>query len=390
MPSILADNPFVRVTVTNFFFFLSMNGFILLPLYITDLGGTEVEVGVVMGLYNAVGIVCQPLVGPWVDAFGRRPFMLLGVGLALAAALLAAAAPAIWVLAGVRALQGVGFSCFFVANYSYVSDIVPPAQRGWALGIYGVAGLVGTAVAPLLSEWTIRRYGFPPLFLLAAGVMVVAGSFVWGLRERQREMAPPVRGFWERGGFAEAFQLSMAVTLFFGLGAGTIFVFLPTFAEHLGVRALALFYTAYSLAAIGVRVFGGRLSDVHGRRAVIVPSMFAQTGATALLALIAVLVTKTSATPVVPVLFLAGLMSGGAHGFLYPGLAALVTDRTPETRRAVVVSIFSAVFLAGQTTGAFVFGYVTHAVGYAVMWTALTALLAAGSALSLKLEREIG
>jgi MFS family permease len=90
------------------------------------------------------------------------------------------------------------------------------------------------------------------------------------------------------------------------------------------------------------------------------------------------------------VLFLAGLMSGGAHGFLYPGLAALVTDRTPETRRAVVVGIFSAVFLAGQTTGAFVFGYVTHAVGYAVMWAALTALLAAGSALSLKLERKIG
>ncbi len=386
MPLILADNPFARVTVTNFFFFLSMNAFILLPLYITRLGGTEVEVGVIMGLYNAVGIVCQPLVGPWVDAFGRRPFMLLGVGLALAAALLAATAPAIGVLALVRVLQGLGFSCFFVANYSYVIDLVAPAQRGWVLGIYGVAGLVGTAVAPLLGEWTIRRYGFAPLFMLSAGVMVVAGSFVWGLRERAREDRPPVRGFWERGGLAEAFQLSMGVTLFFGLGAGTIFVFLPTFAEHLGVRALALFYTAYSLSAIGVRVFGGRLSDVHGRRAVIVPSMYAQAVATALLAAIAFLVTKTSATPVVPVLFLAGLLSGGAHGFLYPGLAALVTDRTPETRRGVVVGIFSAVFLAGQTAGAFVFGYVTHAIGYAFMWTALTALLVLGSTLALKLE----
>lgn len=386
MPLILADNPFVRATVTNFFFFLSMNGFILLPLYVTRLGGTEVEVGVIMGLYNAVGIVCQPLVGPWVDAFGRRPFMLLGVGLALTAALLAATAPAIGVLALVRVLQGLGFSCFFVANYSYVIDLVAPAQRGWALGIYGVAGLVGTAVAPLLGEWTIRRYGFAPLFMLSAGVMVVAGGFVWGLRERAREGRPPVRGFWERGELAEAFQLSMGVTLFFGLGAGTVFVFLPTFAEHLGVRVLALFYTAYSLSAIGVRIFGGRLSDVHGRRAVIVPAMYAQAVATALLAAIAFLVTKTSATPVVPVLLLAGLLSGGAHGFLYPGLAALVTDRTPETRRGVVVGIFSAVFLAGQTAGAFVFGYVTHAIGYAFMWTALTALLVLGSTLALKLE----
>lgn len=387
MRSILADNPFLRATVTNFFFFFGMNGFILLPLYVTSLGGTEVEVGLVMGLYNAVGIVCQPLVGPWVDALGRRPFMLAGVGLALAAALLAVAAPSVPLLALVRVLQGLGFSCFFVANYSYVIDLVPPARRGWALGIYGVAGLVGTAVAPLLGEGIIRRLGFRPLFALSAALMVVCGAFVRGLRERAREFAPPVRGFpWERGGLREALQLSMAVTLFFGLGAGTIFVFLPTFAEHLGVRTLALFYTAFSLAAIGVRVFGGRLSDVHGRRAVIVPAMYIQAGATAVLALVAFLVTKRSSTPVVPVLVAAGLMSGGAHGFLYPGLAALVTDRTPATRRAVVVGIFSAVFLTGQTTGAFVFGYVTHAVGYAFMWTALTALLFLGASLALKLE----
>ncbi|PYN40226.1 MAG: hypothetical protein DMD95_22420, partial [Candidatus Rokuibacteriota bacterium] len=71
---------------------------------------------------------------------------------------------------------------------------------------------------------------------------------------------------------------------------GTIFVFLPTFADSLGVETLALFYTAFAVAAIGVRVFGGRLIDTHGRRAVIVPSMLVQTGAVALLALLGFLV----------------------------------------------------------------------------------------------------
>src|SRR3989449_9917693 len=106
-------------------------------------------------------------------------------------------------------------------------------------------------------------------------------------------------------------------------------VFLPTFAESLGVQTLALFYTAYALAAIGVRVFGGRLIDTRGRRAVIVPSMLMQAVATALLAITAFLVARASQTPVVAVLFLAGPLSGGAHGVLYPGLAALVTDQTP-------------------------------------------------------------
>ncbi|MBI2013946.1 MAG: MFS transporter [Candidatus Rokubacteria bacterium] len=378
----------MRATVTNFFFILCLNSFILLPLHIHAQGGTEVEIGLVMGLFNAVGIVAQPFAGPWVDAIGRRPFMLAGPVFFAVSALLAAAASSIPVLAAVRVLQGLGFSMFFVASYSYVIDLVPPARRGWALGLYGASGLLATAVAPVGSEWVIRRWGFRPLFVVAAGLAAVTFAFVWRLQGGHRGPSLTVRAsLFERGGVAELFHRPMAVTLFFGLGAGTVWVFLPTFAEGLGVQSLALFYTAYAVAAIGVRVFGGRLLDTHGRRAVIVPAMFMQAMATALLAMLGFLVSRTSPTPVLPVVFVAGLLSGGAHGFLYPGLAALVTDEAPETRRGVVVGLFSGVFLFGQTTGSFAFGYVAHAAGYAVMWSVLTALLLGGAGLSLRLRR---
>jgi MFS family permease len=178
----------------------------------------------------------------------------------------------------------------------------------------------------------------------------------------------------------------MLLAMFFGLGSGTIFAFLPTFAEDLGVTTLSLFYTAYSLAAIVVRLAGGRLIDTRGRRAVIVPSTFVQALATGLLALLGVLVTRTSATPVLPVLFVAGLLAGGAHGLLYPALAALVTDATPPDRRGAVVGLFSAVMLVGQSAGAFAFGYVANALGYGSMWALLTALLLVGGLVSLRLD----
>jgi MFS family permease len=375
----------MRATVTNFFFIASLNGFVLLPLHIHSLGGNDIDVGIVMGVYSAVGIVAQPLVGPWVDAIGRRPFMLLGVALTLVSALLAVIFDSIPMLAMVRALQGVAFSLFFVAAFAYVLDLVPAAERGWALGIYGVSGFVSTALAPLVGEVVIRRWGFRALAAGSGLVALVAGAFVWSLRSGRRATVPATGPGWTRSALADVVQRSMAVTIFFGLGTGTIFAFLPTFAETLGVTTLAIFYTAYAVAAMAVRIFGGTLIDTHGRRAVIVPAMLVQATSTGVLAALGVLASRQSHVPVVPVLFLAGVLAGGAHGFLYPGLAALVTDRTPDSRRGAVVGTFSAVMLVGQSAGAFAFGYISQAVGYAVMWSTLTALLLVGLLLSLRL-----
>jgi len=378
----------VRATLINFAFFLSLNGFVLLPLHIQDLGGTEIEIGIIMGVYSGVGIFCQPLIGPWVDAIGRRLFMIVGTALVVLAAVLPAAIDSIAVLFVARVLQGLGFSAYFVAMFSYVVDLVPPSQRGWALGIYGVSGFVATAFAPLVGELLVRRAGFRALFVVSAALALVPLALILRLRDTRSPGAAalPAPG-WLRAGLEDVAQRHMVVTLFFGLGSGTIFAFLPTFAQSLAVSGLSLFYTAYAAAAIAVRIFGGRLIDTRGRRAVIVPSMFLQMVAPALLAAVGFAVTRTSTTPVVPVLFVAGLVSGAAHGFLYPGLAALVTDVAPAARRATAVGVFSAMFLLGQTSGAFVFGAVAHAFGYAVLWTILALLLLIGAALAVGLAR---
>ena len=66
----MVSGPFARAMLAAFFFFGSLNGFVLLPLYIHQLGGSEAAIGVVQGLYSGAGIVCQPLVGALVDRLG--------------------------------------------------------------------------------------------------------------------------------------------------------------------------------------------------------------------------------------------------------------------------------------------------------------------------------
>ncbi len=384
---LVASGPFARATLTNFFFMSSLSCFILLPLYVHRLGGTEAEIGLVQGVYSAAGILCQPVIGLWLDRIGRRFFMMLGVSLLIASSAAFLVSHSLALLAALRALQGLGFSAFFVANYMHVVDLVPVERRGWALGIYGVSGFLGTALAPVAGEIMVRRLGFPWLFVLS---VLLGGVAAW-LVATARGFRPPSMGEGPgigslRAGLAEVLRLHMALTFFFGLGTGAMFTFLPTFGEGLGVHSVSLFYTAYAIGAVGVRVGGGNLIDTRGRRATIIPSMFVQGAAAGLLTAMALLVRPHMTVPVVPFLFLAGLIAGAAHGFLYPALAALLMDVTPEARRGGVVGIFSAVFLVGNALGSMVFGYVAHGLGYGAMWSTLTLLLLAGFALSFRLR----
>ena len=383
----VAGGPFARATFTNFVFMSSLSCLILLPLYIQRLGGTEADIGFVQGMYSAAGIVCQPLIGLWLDRVGRRFFMLLGVALILFASIGFLVIFSIPLLAILRAVQGLGFSAFFVANYMHVIDHVPVERRGWALGIYGVSGFLGTALAPLLGELVVRQLGFSWLFTLALLLAAAAALLV----VRTLDIRPPHLGAGPgleslREGIADIMHMHMALAFFFGLGTGVMFTFLPTFGDSLGVHSISLFYTAYAIAAVGVRVVGGNLIDTRGRREVIVPCLFIMSCSAGLLVALAFFPGPRFNFPVVPFLFLTGLLAGGAHGFLYPALAALLMDVTPERRRGGAVGIFSAMFLVGNAVGAVVFGYIAHWLGYRVMWSVLTLFIIAGFVLSFRLR----
>jgi MFS family permease len=379
----LLGGPFAQAALTSFFFMSSLNCFILLPLYIHRLGGTEAEIGIVQGAYSAIGILCQPVVGLWLDRVGRRAFMILGVVLLMVSSASFIFTQSLPVLALLRVLQGLGFSTFFVANYVHVVGLVPVERRGWALGIYGLSGFLGTALAPVAGEIVVNNLGFRWLFLLAvllSGVAALLVARTHGIHPPDMGRGPGFEIF--REALKDVLRVHMALAFFFGLGIGAMFTFLPTFGESLGVRSVALYYTAYAVAAMGVRVAGGNLIDTQGRRATIIPSMFIQAASVAILALLALQVRPHMAVPIVPFLVLAGLLAGGGHGFLYRALSALLMDVTPERHRGGAVGIFSGVMLIGQTLGSMIFGYVAHGFGYAVMWGVVTLLLTAGFVLS--------
>jgi MFS family permease len=326
--------------------------------------------------------------GVWVDRGGRRAYLVSGAILtALVAFAFAALPDALRWFPLLRALQGAAFSVFFIANFAVVVDLAPPDRRSQALGIFGISGILSGAVGPALGELLTQAAGFRGLFLGAAILPLLAA----GISARLRVPRPSggVAGEGLAGlvhGILGAPRLPMALGAAFGLGQGVMFTFFPTYAVDLGVRWVGLFAVAYSAAALLMRATAGGLADTVGRRAVIIPAMALQAGATLLLASLG-LVTRALGLPAGPLLALAGFLAGAAHGLLYPALTALVVDVTPPDRRGRVVGVFMAFILLGQAGGAAGFGALAHALGYGPMFAVLAVVLGGACALAYRLDR---
>ncbi|MCI0409519.1 MAG: MFS transporter, partial [Acidobacteria bacterium] len=233
--SIYSSNFFIA-SLSNFFFFASANAFSLLPLYIRSLGGTESQIGGIMGTYSLTAILSQPLAGALADRFGRKRFLLLGSALGGLASLgFAFSTQLDFRFFLLRLLQGVGFSAFYVSTLTLVADIVPQSRRGQAVGLFGISGLITIALSPALGEQLIYGAGYSAFFLAAAAA--AAAGLLTGLAFQDRRsprtapvpsglssLIPPAR-------ILPAILLSMV----FGLVSGTVFVFLPTYAMQVGL-----------------------------------------------------------------------------------------------------------------------------------------------------------
>jgi MFS family permease len=365
----LITRPFVVATAANFFDFLALSAFFLLPRHMKELGAGERLVGLVMGATGLVNVVATPIVGAMVDRVGRRPLVFFGSFLmAVTSAAFTLPTEVGWAFVVLRMGQGLAFSAFFVAGTTLVADTAPPAKTAQALGLFGVLALATNAIAPALGEAIVNRVGFDPLFLGAAGAAVVGMVLSLGLPRlpaHPPSSSSPMMALLRRRDLLTPVLLSGVVAS----GFGAAITFASSFAVVRGLTAVSPFFIAYVAASIAVRVVAGDLPDRIGHRRATIP---------ACLVLAAGLVVLAGAGDAVA-LSLAGVLFGLGHGVSYPALSALVVSRVEAADRGKAMGLYSGAFATGITLSAFAYGAVAEAFGYAGMYRVAAAVVVAGT-----------
>ena len=360
---------FALVTLANFLFFCNFSSFFLLPLYIKDLGGTEADIGFIMGTFGITSLGAIPFVAFLVDKYGRRRFLIIGYALMFVTSLsylfVSDLSPLVYAL---RLLQGISFAFSFTAAGTFVADYIPPQRRAEGLGIFSAFTIASYAIGPSLGEFLIDLEGFRLFFLSASFFSLV--SLVLSLFAKD--------GIFARSGdrFGLGFfklivsrkylaVLSANVILAGGLGA--VLNFVAAYFTSKSLNAYYFFLT-YTITVVAVRVIGGRVSDSLGRMTIALPSMIVMSFALAAMALV------DSPLTAVGVSF---LFSFG-YGFLYPTLSALIIDNAQADERGKAMGAFNASYSMGINFLAFPLGVAARDFGYEGMYLSAAALVFVG------------
>lgn len=123
-----------------------------------------------------VGVATGQLAyGPLSDQFGRRPVLLVGLGVYVFGGLACALAPTIQVLIAGRILQALGACAGFVIGRAMVRDVYGRDRAASALGYITAAVSVIPALAPAIGGTLEVWFGWRASFILvlAAGCLVL-------------------------------------------------------------------------------------------------------------------------------------------------------------------------------------------------------------------------
>ncbi len=350
---------FSLITIANFFLFCNFSSFFLLPLFIKKLGGNEANIGFIMGSFGVTSLGSIPLVAFLIDKYGRRWFMLIGAIVMFSSSLSYLFVRELSLIFYIlRMLQGVGFAFFFTSAGTAVADFIPEMKRGQGLGIFGAFTIASYALGPTIGEGVIEKLGFSFFFIYTSSFSLIAILLVYPTKDApfKRSVDPYGLDFF-RLAFSRRYSVPLLSNLILAGGFGSVLNFISVYVRPKGLDVF-YFFLIYAVTITSVRIIGGRVSDVFGRKRVASPSLFVFSLS------IAAMIFINSVYKLVLISFLFSL----SYGMLYPTLSALMMDKANPDERGKAMGAFNACFGIGTNFLAFAFGVIARDLGFTSMY----------------------
>lgn len=120
----------------------------------------------VLTSYLVANAIVLPLSGWLSSIFGRKRFYMSCVAMFTLGSFLCGVAPTLPWLILFRVMQGIGGGGLQPSEQAILADTFPPAGRGMAFAMYGMAVVVAPALGPAIGGWITDNYSWRWIFFI--------------------------------------------------------------------------------------------------------------------------------------------------------------------------------------------------------------------------------
>lgn len=264
---------------------LSIAHFAINPLvasYAIHLGASAYIMGILTGLFFGVALSMRPIAGPVVTRYDKRKLMILvfiiggvaNIGYALFDSILA--------FIVFRVIHGLQFALVGSLTMTLAGDSLPKEKMASGMGIYGVSGSIGMAIAPSIginilnfgTKLANESLGFTCVFLFAMIIsfLGIIPSYILLPDKKTKEDISNAGAWYKNIASVHAIPMSI-VMLFLFMGWSLYNVYIVEYAKELGIVDISYFYTVLALVLMVTRPASGWLSDKLGISRIMPPAL---------------------------------------------------------------------------------------------------------------------
>ncbi|MBO1003898.1 MFS transporter [Pseudogracilibacillus auburnensis] len=158
----------------------------VLPTIMNELHLTGAMVGYLVSAFAITQLLVSPIAGQWVDTFGRKKMIVIGLFLFSLSELLFGLGKVLEVLFISRLLGGVSAALIMPAVTAFIADITTMETRSKGLGYMSAAISTGFIIGPGIGGFLAELGTRVPFFVAAVFAFIAAILSLLTLREPER------------------------------------------------------------------------------------------------------------------------------------------------------------------------------------------------------------
>jgi MFS family permease len=243
----------------------------LFPLYLKEIGASDIENAFVISLGNLTSTLLMLPSGALMNRFGKKAFLVLA-SLTSGVSVLLMAFTGSWTLVIPLNMLLNASTCFFMpSRLAMIAENTTPQNKAQLFGLMNLAWPIGGIIGPLLGGYLAESVGWSVVFIIAGAVSLAAIYPALKVRDTHAsetkggEKGESIRDSKYIGSVSNLFALQVLINT----SMAGVNMILPIYLSDkfgLSYAVIGAFFTGSNALLVLTQLGGGIIADRYGRK----------------------------------------------------------------------------------------------------------------------------